>query len=127
MNTDIGELRRIMERGIYSWGEVTSNPFTGTTCVDYGQKVACDAVREAVKAYGTHHHDVHGMPYYEVVFKEPVRSTVTGDEIRSVRLRTMTGFIVLKSLDFGKGYASDRLYASELRMIMDEIGKSLKS
>ena len=65
------------------------------------------------------------MPYYEVRFKKPVKSTVTGDDIVSVRLSTMTGYIVLHSLDWNGGYSSDLLYASELRMIMDEIEKSL--
>ena len=37
----------------------------------------------------------------------------------------MTGYIVLHSLEYNKGYGSDLLYESELRMIMDEIEKSL--
>lgn len=125
MERDIYDLKREMVKGIYSWGEYTRNPFNNTTYTDYGQKVACDAVREAIKTYGTHHHDYDGMSYYEVRFKKPVKSTVTGDDIVSVRLKTMTGNIVIHSLEYDKGYGSDLLYASELRMIMDEIEKSL--
>ena len=125
MERDIYDLKREMVKGIYSWGEHTRNPFTNTTYTDYGQKVACDAVREAIKTYGTHHHDLDGMPYYEVRFKKPVKSTVTGDDIVSVSLKTMTGYIVLHSLEYDKGYGSNLLYESELRMIMDEIEKSL--
>ena len=125
MKRDIQDLKRIMEDGFYSWGETTSNPFTNTTFTDKGQKVACDAVREAIKTYGTHHHDSHGIPYYEVVFKNPVKSTVTGENIYSVQLRTMTGFIILHSLEFDKGYGTDLLYMSEIRMVMNEIEKSI--
>ena len=88
-NKDIREYQRVMEDGIGHWADSIPNPFSFSKTPKHGYLVAADALREAVKTFGTYHRNMGGVSYHEIVLSTPIQNDeaeMIGGQVDSIRV-----------------------------------------
>jgi len=88
-NKDIRSYQEVMENGINNWVEKIPNPFSIGNTPKYGYLVAADALREAIKTFGTYNRNMGGVSYHEIIFSNPIQpgeAEWLGGQIDSIKV-----------------------------------------
>ena len=126
-NKDIREYQKVLENGIEHWTDEIPNPFSVGNVPKHGYIVAANALKEAIKTFGTYHRNMGGVSYHEIVLSTPIQpgeASMIGGQVDSIKV-DYWGYILFCRNGSAGGSKTPR--GDQMRAAMNHIVETVES